>query len=89
MCQSIQHGTREYIGVLRLLETYPLRELTTAVEKALRYRITTKEGLEQFLPGPQQPPTFLLAGRKHLRLVQIREAQVSAYTGLLAKRGVI
>ena len=84
-----EHGTREYIGVLRLLETYPLRELTTAVEKALRYRITTKEGLEQFLPGPQQAPTFLLAGRKHLRLVQICEAQVSAYAGLLAKRGVI
>lgn len=84
-----EHGTREYIGVLRLLETYPLRVLTGAVEKALRYRVTTKESLEQFLPGPQQPTTFLLAGRKHLRLVQIREAQVSAYTGLLAKRGVI
>ncbi len=86
---ELGHGTREYIGVLRLLETHPLRTLTTAVEKALRRRINTKEGLEQFLPGPQQPATFLLAGRKHLRLVQIRDAQVSAYAGLLEKRGVI
>lgn len=86
---ELEHGTREYIGVLRLLETHPLRALTTAVEKALRRRINTKEGLEQFLPGPQQPATFLLAGRKHLRLVQIRDAQVSAYAGLLEKRGVI
>ena len=84
-----EHGTREYIGVLRLLETYPLRVLTVAVEKALRHRVTTKESLEQFLPGPQQPSTFLLAGRKHLRLVQVCEAQVSAYAGLMEKRGVI
>ena len=83
------HGTREYIAVLRLLETHSLRALTGAVEKSLRRRITTKEGVEQFLPARQQPSTFLLAGRKHLRLVQVREAQVSAYTGLLAKRGVI
>jgi len=84
-----EHGTREYIGVLRLLEKHPLRALTTAVEKALRRRINTKEGLEQFLPGPQQPATFLLAGRKHLRLVQICDVQVSAYAGLLEKRGAI
>jgi hypothetical protein len=30
-----------------------------------------------------------LAGRQHLRLVQIHDAQVSAYAGLLEKRGVI
>ena len=84
-----EHGTREYIGVLRLLETHSLGTLTQAVEKALRHRITSKEGVEQFLPGPQQPPTFLLDGRRHLRLVQVCESQVSAYAGLLGRRGVI
>jgi transposase len=84
-----EHGTREYIGVLRLLENYPLGALTAAVEQALRRRVTTKDGLEQFLPGPQRPATFLLGGRKHLRLVQISEAKVSEYGGLLKKRGVI
>jgi transposase len=84
-----EHGTREYIGVLRLLETHSLGALTRAVEKALRRRITSKEGVEQFLPGPQQPATFLLDGRRHLRLVQVRESQVSAYAGLLQRRGVI
>lgn len=84
-----EHGTREYIGVLRLLETHSLRALTGAVEKSLRRRITTKEGVEQFLPGPQQPSTFLLDGRKHLRLIQVRESQVRAYAGLLERPGVI
>jgi transposase len=84
-----EHGTREYIGVLRLLETHSLEALTRAVEKALRRRITSKEGVEQFLPGPQQPSTFLLDGRRHLRLVQVCESQVSAYAGLLERRGVI
>jgi transposase len=84
-----EHGTRQYIGVLRLLESHSLRALTSAVEKALRHRIISREGIEQFLPGPQPPSTFLLAGRKHLRLVQVREAQVSAYAGLLEQRGVI
>jgi hypothetical protein len=74
---------------LRLLENYPLGALTAAVEQALRCRVTTKDGLEQFLPGPQRPATFLLGGRKHLRLVQISEAKVSEYAGLLGKRGVI
>jgi transposase len=89
MCLEQEHGTREYIGVLRLLETHSLDALTRAVEQALRRRITSKEGVEQFLPGPQQPPTFLLDGRRHLRLVQVCESQVSVYTGLLERRGVI
>jgi transposase len=89
VCLEQEYGTREYIGVLRLLETHSLRALTRAVEKALRRRITSKEGVEQFLPGPQQPSTFLLDGRRHLRLVQVREAEVRAYAGLLEKRGVI
>jgi len=84
-----EQGTREYIGVLRLLETHSLSVLTLAVEKALRRRISTKEAIEQFLPGSRQPGTFLLAGHKHLRLVQIHQASVSAYTDLLAQRGVI
>ena len=31
----LEHGTREYIAVLRLLETYSMKQLTQAVEKAL------------------------------------------------------
>jgi len=89
MCAEQEHGTREYIGVLRLLETYSLSDLTRAVEKALRRRISTKNGVEQFLPGPQEPVTFLLGGRPHLRLVQIGQAQVCEYASLLGQRGVI
>ena len=89
MVSEHEHGTREYIGVLRLLESHKLPQLTVAVEQALRHRVCTKEGLEQFLSGPQWPTTSLLAGRQHLRLVKVSKVQVNAYAGLLEKRGVI
>lgn len=89
MVSEHEHGTREYIGVLRLLESHKLPQLTVAVEQALRHRVCTKEGLEQFLSGAQSPTTSLLAGRQHLRLVKVSESQINAYAGLLEKRGVI
>ena len=82
------HGTREYIGVLRLLETHPLRELTTAVEKALRRRISTQEGLEQLLPGLCTADDLPLDGSQAPAFGTIGEAPVSAYVGHLGKRGV-
>ncbi|MCP4654161.1 MAG: transposase, partial [bacterium] len=35
---QLEHGTREYIAVLRLLETHSMTQLTKAVEKALHHR---------------------------------------------------
>jgi transposase len=87
---ELEHGTREYIAVLRLLETYSIKQLTTAVEKALRHRVGTKDGLAQFLPGtvPWRQTAFPLAGGKHLRLVQISKADVRQYAALLGRGGV-
>ena len=87
---ELEHGTREYIAVLRLLETYSIQQLTTAVEKALRHRVGTKDGLAQFLPGtvPWRQTAFGLGGGKHLRLVQISKADVRQYAALLGRGGV-
>jgi len=84
------HGRREYIQVLRLLERYSLAQLTTAVEEALRRRIHTPEGVEQFLPGgtPWRETSFRLGSSKHLRLVQISTSDVRAYGALLGPGGV-
>jgi transposase len=87
---DLERGTHEYIAVLRLLETYSLQQLTMAVEKALRHRVGTKDGLAQFLPNavPWRQTVFPLAGGHHLRLVQISKADVHQYGTLLGHGGV-
>jgi transposase len=86
---QLEHGTREYIRVLRLLETHRMADVTAAVEKALRHHVHTKDGLMQFLPdGPSwRQTTFDLAGRPHLRLVQVASADLGAYARLLGQGG--
>jgi transposase len=87
---QLEHGTREYIAVLRLLETHSMKQLTKAVEKALHHRVSTKDGLAQFLPHtvPWRQTAFGLAGGQHLRLVQIAQADVRQYATLLRRGGV-
>jgi transposase len=90
MESQLEHGVKEYIAVLRMLETRSLRQLTTAVEKALRLQLNTKDAIEQFLPRhkPWEQTTFKLAGREHLRYVKISKANITDYTCLLEKGGV-
>jgi transposase len=87
---QLEHGTREYIAVLRLLETHSMKQLIKAVEKTLHHRVCTKDGLAQFLPHavPWRQTAFGLAGGQHLRLVQIAQANVRQYTALLGRGGV-
>jgi hypothetical protein len=89
MEMELEHGTREYIQVLRLLETRSVQDLTTAVEKALRHQVHTKDGLAQFLPDgpPWRQTSFDLAGRPHLRLVQVSTADLREYASLLGRGG--
>jgi transposase len=86
---ELDHGRREYVQVLRLLERYSLRQLTSAVQRALKHRVYTKDGIEQFLTGcrPWRQTFFKLGSSKHLRLVQICESDVRAYAGLLGQGG--
>ncbi|MCP4257917.1 MAG: IS21 family transposase, partial [Planctomycetes bacterium] len=90
MESELEHGTREYIKVLRLLEKYPIKQLTLAVEKTLRSRLHTVQAIEQFLPGsPDHRRTiFTLDGHKHLRLVQFSKANPADYNDLLQPGGV-
>jgi len=83
-------GTREFIRVLRLLEDYPMGRLRIAVEKALRLQAHSRDAILQFLTPrfSWRTTTFLLDGRKHLRLVKIAKPDLSAYRTLLSKGGV-
>ena len=82
-------GTREYIGVLRLLESHPLPQLQAAVEKALACQALTRDCVVQFLLPPEEwrQTTFQLEGREHLRHVQVATTAVADYEQLLAGGG--
>ena len=83
-------GRREYIRVLRLLEKYTIEQLTAAIGKALRLRTHSSDAVAQFLPDalPWRQRVFMLAGRKHLRYVQIAPNNIKVYGGLLRQGGV-
>lgn len=82
-------GTREYIGVLRLLENHPLGAVSRAVEQGLRVEALGRDAIAQFLvPREEWEPTaFRLDGREHLRGVQVAQTDVAAYGALLAGGG--
>jgi len=90
MESQLEHGAREYISVLRMLETWSIKHLTEAVEKALRLRVYTKDAIEQFLPQhrPWEQTTFKIAGREYLRYIKIAKANIKDYTCLLKEGGV-
>ncbi|KKL59739.1 hypothetical protein LCGC14_2212320, partial [marine sediment metagenome] len=87
---ELENGVKEYIGVLRLLETYSLKLLTKAVEKSLRLRVHNKDGIKQFLPAykPSEPATFKLAGREYLQAVKVSKANIGDYGELLCCGGL-
>lgn len=82
-------GVREFIRVLRLLEDYSLVRLRVAVEKALQIQAHSRDAVLQFLVPrfSWRNTTFLLDGRKHLRLVKAAKPDLSAYRNLLSPGG--
>jgi len=89
MESELEHGTREYIQVLRWLEKYSLKQVTTAVEKALHNRVHTADAINQFLPDcpDWRHTSFTLAGHKHLRWVKVSVSNPADYTDLLRPGG--
>ena len=78
-------GTREFIGVLRLLEKHSVDRVADAVEKSLRLRHCNRDVVAQYLypDGPAAQPTFRLDGREHLQGVTVNSPDISAYHHLL------
>jgi hypothetical protein len=77
-------GTKEYIGVLRLLEKHPMAKLITAVETALTMNCPRKALIEQCLYSEEhRVEVFPLDGREHLIGVHVASTDPNAYTALL------
>jgi len=82
-------GTREYIRVLRLLESHSLLALSEAVGRALEMDVLSVEGIRLILEYQQEAPLalFSLEGRPHLKQVRVAETDVSVYQSLLTEGG--
>jgi hypothetical protein len=79
-------GTREYIKVLRLLENATVSQLGAAVEQALSIGATGVDAIRLLVEHRRQAPIalFCLAGRPHLKAVQVPKVDLAAY-GVLAE----
>jgi transposase len=83
-------GTRRFIGVLRLLETYELAAVTAAVERALTLAITDAGAVRLLLEQARQPSVggFDLSERPRLLAVQVPPPDLTVYTNLTSRKGV-
>jgi transposase len=80
-----KHGSREYVQVLRLLETFDLSELTPAIEDALRLGTISFDAVRHLLLCriERRPPRLDMENYPHLPLAQVRTTQAADYMSLL------
>jgi transposase len=84
-----KHGSREYVQVLRLLETFDLSELTLAIEDALRLGTISFDAVRHLLLCriEPRPPRLDMQNYPHLPLAQVRTTQAADYMSLLVAVG--
>lgn len=77
-------GVREYIKVLRLLETATVPQLTGAIEQALSIGATSADAIKLILEHRRQAPIalFSLDGHPHLKSVRVPDVDLTGYRGL-------
>ena len=78
-------GKREYVQVLRLLETFSMAEVTQAIEDALRMRAISFDAVKHLLLCriEQRPPRLDLENYPHLPVTQVATTAVADYLELL------
>lgn len=81
-----KHGSREYVQVLRLLETFALEEVTHAVQAALRLGTISFDAVRHLVLCriEPRPPRLDMENYPHLPLAQVRTTQAADYMSLLA-----
>jgi transposase len=79
------HGKREYVQVLRLLETFRVEEVTHAIADALRLGTISVDAVKHLLLCriERRPPRLDLMQYPHLPLPQVATTQASDYLALL------
>ena len=84
-----KHGSREYVQVLRLMETFAIEELTLAIEDALQLGTISFDAVKHLLLCriERRPPRLDMENYPHLPRAQVRTTQASDYMSLLAEVG--
>jgi transposase len=87
---DLQHGTRSYIRVLRLLEKFSLAQLAAAIEYALDIDVIDADSIRTIVEHRSEEPVelFPLDGRPHLAHVRVETTDVSSYQALLSEVGL-
>jgi transposase len=82
-----KHGSREYVQVLRLLETFAIEEVTQAIEDALQLGTISFDAVRHLLLCriERRPPRLDMENYPHLPLAQVRATQPADYMTLLAE----
>ena len=80
-----KRGRREYVQVLRLLETFPVEEVAAAVRQALRFPAIAFDAVKHLLlcAIEQRPPRLDLENYPHLPLAQVALTRAADYQVLL------
>ena len=81
-----KHGSREYVQVLRLMETFTIAEVTGAVEDALHLGTISFDAVKHLLLCriERRPPRLDMQNYPHLPLARVRTTQAADYMSLLA-----
>jgi transposase len=82
-----KHGKREYVQVLRLLETFRLFEVAGAIQDALHLGTLSLDAVKHLLLCriEQRPPRLDLMQYPHLPLPQVETTQAADYMALLGE----
>jgi hypothetical protein len=82
-----KHGSREYVQVLRLLETFALAEVTHAIEDALLLGTISFDAVRHLLLCriERRPPRLDMQNYPHLPMAQVRTTQAADYMTLLTE----
>ena len=83
-----KHGSREYVQVLRLLETFAIEEVTRAIEDALQLCTISFDAVRHLLLCriERMPPRLDMENYPHLPLAQVHTTQAADYMTLLTSQ---
>ncbi len=82
-----KHGSREYVQVLRLMETFDLSEVTHAIENALKLGTISFDAVRHLMLCriERRPPRLDMENYPLLPLAQVHTMQAADYMSLLVE----